>query len=96
MSHSLKTDHTLPKILFRGENNEGEDHFWKVFASIPLPTFSSNPSWFDPNPFCLNILDYEKPLTRGETLPRKPQGELRVYFRRKYPHDSEHQPTRLC
>lgn len=35
-------------------------------------------------------------MTRGETLPRKPQGELRVYFRRKYPHDSEHQPTRPC
>ena len=60
------------KNTLHGENNEREDHFWKVSAILPLPTSSLlNPSWFDPNSISLSIIDYEKSLRRGETLSRK-------------------------
>ena len=51
-----------------------EDHFWKLLASLPLPTFSSlNSTLTNPNTIGLNIINYENSLTSGDTIIKKPQ-----------------------
>ena len=87
----FKNQPYFTKNTLQGENNEREGHFWKVSASLLLPTSSSlNSSWSDPNSIGSNIINYEKSLTGGETLPRKPQSELRIYSGRKNHQYKEH------
>ena len=67
LSHSLKTNHTLSKIPFKGRIMR-EDHFWKVSTSLSSPiSFSQNPSSSNPNSICPHIIEHEKSLTRRNT-----------------------------
>lgn len=83
MLHSLKINHALSKILFKVENNEWEDHFWEVSASLSLPTVSSSsisiPLTCSPTSNRSSIVDCEQSLKRKTNL-----------------HNREHQPATLC